>query len=306
MVERIVKQIGEDNKSGAAEILRRASEALSLLSALEQDDVEFARSTVAATCAAIVKAQPFMAPLMNLAGAAVRASQATASATEATQAAARAARAFSDDAEQAARDAVSRAVGLVVEGATIMTHSRSSTVLAVLEKADALGRRFGVIVTESRPMLEGRALAESLARRSISVTLIADAAIAVALEKADCVLIGADKITPENLINKIGTRILALAARERNVPVYAICDSSKFTSYARSIREAYQRSADELWPAAPEAVKIFNTYFEPTPLDYFTAIITEAGCLRPEQARERARAMQIDRALLDALDKKSP
>ena len=155
-------------------------------------------------------------------------------------------------------------------------------------------------------MLEGRAMAESLARRLIGVTLIADAAIAVALEKADCVLIGADMITPENLINKIGTRIIALAARERSVPVYAICDSSKFTSYARSSIAAGQRSADELWPAAPEGVEIFNSYFEPTPLDYFTAIITEAGSLRPVQAHQRAQAMRIDQALLDALDKKSP
>jgi translation initiation factor eIF-2B subunit delta len=303
MAERTIRQIAEDNRSGAAEILRLAAEAISLLDESEQKDVEGARGAVVAACVTIVRAQPHMAPLVNLASAAVRAAHAATRAGEVMRAAAAAARAFSDDASQARAAAQSRAAGLILEGARVMTHSRSSTVLAALKMAKASGTCFSVVATESRPMLEGRALAESLAGEAISVTLIADAAAAVALEHVDSVLIGADKITPEGLVNKIGTRMIALAAGERGVPVYAICDTSKFTAQAVLSVSADKKSSDELWPGAPQGVEVFNTYFEATPLDYFTGIITEEGTLRPEQARRRAEAAAAHPALLGALSR---
>lgn len=301
MAERIIKQIAEDSRSGAAEILRRAAEALSLVEALEGADAEDARRAVVSACADIVMAQPDMAPLLNLASEVVRAAHLATSANEVMRAAAAAAREFSDNATLGAAAAVSRAADLIGEGATVFTHSRSSTALAAFLKASAAGKRFRVIATESRPLLEGRALAESLARAGVSVTLIADAAAASVLDRVDCVLIGADKITPENLINKIGTRMIALAAREREVAAYAICDGSKFTACV-SPAAPDQKSADELWPSAPEGVRVLNNYFEPTPLDYFTAVITGEGRLPPQQARERARAAVIHQALADALE----
>lgn len=301
MAESIIRQIAEDNRSGAAEILRLAAEAVSLLVALEPEDVEGARRAVVATCAAVVRAQPDMAPLVNLASAAVRAAHVATRADEVTRAAAAAAGAYYDGAARALAAALPHAAGLILEGTAILTHSRSSSVLAALKNAAEAGTRFGVIATESRPMLEGRTLAESLAGLSVAVTLIADAAAAVALKRADIVLIGADKVTPENLVSKIGTRMIALAARERGVPVYAICDTSKFTAYCGPGLSAGKRSADELWAGAPRGVEVFNAYFEPTPLDYFTGLITEEGVLQPEQVRLRARSMVAHQALLDAL-----
>jgi translation initiation factor eIF-2B subunit delta len=301
MVERIIKQIAEDNRSGAAEILRRAAEALFLLGDTEQKDIEYARGAVVATCVAIVRAQPHMAPIVSLASEAVRAAHVATRPREVMQAAAASARRFSDNAALAQTAAISHAADLILEGETIMTHSRSSTVLAALKHARALGTRFSVIATESRPMLEGRALAASLASEGVSVTLIADAAAAMALDRVDSVLTGADKVTPEALVNKIGTRMIALAARERAVPVYAICDTTKFTAYSDLGLSAGVRSADELWTGAPQGVGVFNTYFEPTPLAYFTGIVTEDGMLQPEQARQRAGTITIHQALLDAL-----
>jgi translation initiation factor 2B subunit (eIF-2B alpha/beta/delta family) len=305
MINITLKQIAQDNQSGAAEILRRATEAICTLGALGQAGTPDALGTVMEISLAIVRAQPEMAALANLASAVVAAACATHSPDEIVPAAVAAARSFSDKAARDAEAALSRAASLINDGATILTHSRSSTVLAALKHARASQTRFSVIVTESRPMLEGRALAESLASRDINVTLIADAAAAVALKRADCVLVGADKVTPEYLVNKIGTRMIALAARELAVPVYAICDTSKFTAYSRADLPADQKNSDELWPDAPQGVEVFNSYFEPTPLDYFTGIITEEAVLEPEQARLRAEAMVMHKVLLDALDKGS-
>src|SRR5215216_2971303 len=122
MAERIIKQIAEDNRSGAAEILHRASEALSLLDGLEQDDIESARRVVISTCADIARAQPDMAPLVNLASAVVRAAHLATRADEVMQASAAAACAFADNAARAVAAAVARAADLIANGTTILTH----------------------------------------------------------------------------------------------------------------------------------------------------------------------------------------
>jgi translation initiation factor 2B subunit (eIF-2B alpha/beta/delta family) len=150
-------------------------------------------------------------------------------------------------------------------------------------------------------MLEGRALAEAIASQDIRVTLIADAAASLAMEHVDLVMVGADKITPVNLVNKIGTRMIVLAARERDLPVYALCDTSKF------IREDYfglrirdLGGTNELWTEAPRGVAVVNRCFEPTPLAFFTAIITEDGALSIKEVVRRAKRAAIDKELVNA------
>jgi ribose 1,5-bisphosphate isomerase len=151
-------------------------------------------------------------------------------------------------------------------------------------------------------VLEGRALAEALAAQGTRVSVIADSAAASVLNQVDLVLVGADKVTPEFLLNKVGTRMIALAARERDVPMYAVCDTSKFVDADYQFASARdRRSPDELWPQAPSGVVIVNRYFEPTPLALFTAIITEDGELSPDETARRAKKASIDKELIAAL-----
>jgi translation initiation factor 2B subunit (eIF-2B alpha/beta/delta family) len=298
-VRRAISDIASDNRSGAAEILRRAARVFSLL-----DDANDANdpSAVVETCAAMIEAQPAMAPLANLASAVARAARARATLTP--RAAADAALAFISDAERRAAETASHAARLVREGQTVLTHSRSSTVLAALNEARSHGRSFTVVATESRPMLEGRALAEHLSSQSISVTVIADAAAALMMDSVDVVLVGADRVTPDSVVNKIGTRMIALAALERGIPVYALSDSSKFINFSEpSSLEGERRSGDELWPQAPGQLVVANYYFEPTPLTYFTAIITEGGEVAPSEAARRAQAAALDQSLIEALSR---
>lgn len=306
VIDEAINQIASDNTSGAAEILRRAGAVFTLLNDRATEHVagsfELAQQAVIETCTALAFAQSDMTPLLRLASAALSAARIATGARQSLKAAQDAALNFIADAERAARDAASHAAALIRDGATVLTHSRSSTVLAALVEAKQRGRDFSVVATESRPMLEGRALTEAVARLDIRVTLIADAAASLAMDPVNLVLMGADKVTPVNLVNKIGTRMIALAARERDLPVYALCDSSKF------IREdwfgevtRHLGSADELWPDAPRGVVVVNRYFEPTPLALFTRIVTEDGALSIKEAARRAEKASIDNALVRAL-----
>lgn len=107
-------------------------------------------------------------------------------------------------------------------GARVVTLSYSSTVVAALSRGD-----LRVVVAESRPGGEGAITVRRLRRKGVKARLIADAEIARALEDADCGMVGADAVTPRWVINKVGTTLLALAARAADVPCYVLADPSK-------------------------------------------------------------------------------
>jgi translation initiation factor 2B subunit (eIF-2B alpha/beta/delta family) len=299
-LDELLAALENDNRSGAAELLGRAADVFARLRADHSDTADSSKAQQAAgeTAVALIRAQPDIAPLVRLADAALTAAGRAGGAQDALRAAERSAHDFIARAARAAEQTATHAARLIDDGAVVLTHSRSSTVLAALKQARRDGRGFRVIVTESRPMLEGRALAEALAAEALHVTLIADAAAALMMAEADCLIVGADRVTPEHLVNKIGTRMLALAARERGVKVFALGDTSKFIAGWPAPQADHQ--AAEVWRDAPPQVEILNRYFEPTPLDDFAAVICEDGALTPREAGRRAAQYPISPALLAA------
>lgn len=291
-----------DNCSGAAELLRRAANVFALLRASQPQTVEpaTAQQTILETAAALIRAQPDMATFARLADSALQAASRAAHSGEAFHLAEQATAEFVARMIHSAEQAATHAAALIGDGATVITNSRSSTVLAAFKQAHRAGRRFHVIATESRPMMEGCVLAETLADEGISITLIADAATALMMPQATCVMVGADRVTPEAIVNKIGTRLMALAARACGVKIYALCDTSKFIADLPASPDA-NRPSDELWPDAPPQVEIINRYFEPTPIGDFTDIISEDGLLAPLKASRHAARHPISLRLLAAL-----
>jgi translation initiation factor 2B subunit (eIF-2B alpha/beta/delta family) len=245
-----------------------------------------------------------MSPILRLASAAVSAALLAVDARQALDAAETAAIRFVDNSASQARAAALHASTMVCAGTSVLTHSRSSTVVEAFFEARRAGRDFSVVATESRPMLEGRALAEALAGEGIRVLLIADSAASLVMDQVDLIFVGADKVTPQYLVNKIGTWMIALAGRERGLRAYAVCDTSKFISkdYFDSPARG-ERTANELWPDAPPGVRVVNRYFEQTPLTYLTGIITENGFLSSREAARRAEGASLDRVLEDALER---
>jgi translation initiation factor 2B subunit (eIF-2B alpha/beta/delta family) len=206
-------------------------------------------------------------------------------------------------AQSAAERVSTLASELIKDGSHVLTHSRSSTVAAALLYARRSGKTFRVVATESRPLCEGRALASELAREGIRVTLIADAATAVAIADLDFVITGADHINPSAVVNKIGTRLIALAAREKGIPVYALADTTKFIGTLLKFDDDHP--GEELWGEAPPGVEVINRYFEPVPLDLFAEIITERGRLAPLEASLQAAKATGHPALIDVFDRQA-
>ncbi len=96
----------------------------------------------------------------------------------------------------------------------------------------------------------------------------------------------------------MGTRLLALAARERSIPFYVVCDTWKFNvmNYLGQELVLEEKDPDEVAEGL-EGVKVRNPYFEVIPHRLVTGIVTELGLMEPLDIRQRMEEMrkQVDR-----------
>ena len=164
----------------------------------------------------------------------------------------------------------------------IFTHCHSSLVTAILLEAKRQGKHFKVVNTETQPKLQGRKTANELLEAGIEVIHVVDSAMRWAVNKfdVDIILIGADSITSEGtVLNKIGSRLLALVAHEEHVPFYVCSPLLKYnpkTSFG-ILERIEMRDTAEIWEKKDKNLKILNPAFETVSRRYIDGLITEAG-----------------------------
>lgn len=203
---------------------------------------------------------------------------------------------------------VNRSIGqrgarLIHDGDTVLTHCNAGalatvdhgTALGVLKTAWQHGKRFRVFADETRPLMQGaRLTAYELQREGIPVTLITDSMVGYVMSKGlvNSVIVGADRIVRDAVINKIGTYTVAVLARQHHVPFYVAAPKSTFdTEHVSSDILIEQRSPDEVTHLgkqriAAEGVDVLNPAFDITPLKLVSAIICETGILRRKDFTE--------------------
>ena len=166
------------------------------------------------------------------------------------------------------------------------------TALGVMYSAKKRKKKFKVFACETRPLLQGARLTTwELLRAKIDTTLICDNMAASLMEKGevDAVFTGADRIAANgDTANKIGTYNLAVLAKYHKIPFYIVAPRSTFDLGIHSGRQIpiEQRDREEVIhfgsrPTAPKHVKVYNPAFDVTGHRLITAIITEAGIIRP-------------------------
>lgn len=113
---------------------------------------------------------------------------------------------------------------------TVVTISRSRTVLRALTALPRNRRPRWVRVLESLPGGEGRPFAQDLRGAGLRATVVPDHDGPRVAQRSDLVLIGADAVFSDgSVVHKVGTRALASAARRYGVPVMVVAGRSKFT-----------------------------------------------------------------------------
>ncbi|WP_251341830.1 NUDIX domain-containing protein [Haloplanus halophilus] len=253
--------VARDGTHGSAWLSVRALEALRDRAATADDF-----PAVAAAARDLRDARPSMAAVANRVNRVLSEAARTPDAVCERAAAAAEAALDADDA------AAARAADLC--GESVVTLSRSGTVRAALDRA-----RPTVLIGESRPAREGVEVATDLAEAGLDVTLTTDAALAaeLAARDPDAVLVGADSVLSDgSVVNKAGTRGLALAAAREGVPTYAVAAADKVRPDDRFLGE--DGGAAALYDGeAP--VSVANPVFDRTPVDLVSGVVTERGVL---------------------------
>jgi methylthioribose-1-phosphate isomerase len=188
---------------------------------------------------------------------------------------------------------------LIEDGDVVLTHCNAGslatvdygTALGVIRGAIEEGKKIKVIACETRPRLQGAKLTcYELMRDGIPVTLISDTMVGYVMSRGmvDKVVVGADRIVRDAVLNKIGTYNVAVLAFEHGIPFYVAAPMSTMDK-SRTSEDAVieERNPNEVTNVgceriAPEGVKVLNPAFDITPLEYVDAVITEEGILTPE------------------------
>ena len=190
---------------------------------------------------------------------------------------------------------------LVPDGGSVLTHCHSNTVMEVLRKAKASGKKFEVFCTESRPLYQGHKTTRDLTKAGIKTTLIVDSASQYALRMmrdTDVVMVGSDAITSRgDLINKIGTATIAIVAREHDKDLYSCTGVHKFDPLTlwgesepiemRDKTEILDSKTAKQKQIAYSKLKILNPAFDLTPARFVEAYVTELGVIPPQAMLNR-------------------
>jgi ribose 1,5-bisphosphate isomerase len=165
---------------------------------------------------------------------------------------------------------------LIKENSRIFTHCHSTNVVRALIYAKNHGKKFKVYNTETRPLYQGRLTAKELSDAGIKVTNFVDSAANIAIKQVDMVFLGADALLKNQVINKVGSGMIAQLAFDNNVPLYIVADSWKYSHKNVKIE---QRNFREVWDPKKNPIHIKNPAFEAIPVKFIKAIVSELGIM---------------------------
>lgn len=190
---------------------------------------------------------------------------------------------------------------LIDDGDTIIHHCNTGslatvdwgTALGAIRTAYEQGKRIRVLVDETRPRLQGaRLTAWELEQLGIPYEIITDNAAGYFLRKGEVqkVMFGADRVAANgDVINKIGSYMLALAAHQNKVPVFSLFPIStvdinmkngdSVTIEERDQAEVLNLQIDHA-DIVPTGATARNPAFDITPQKYLSALVTEYGIIK--------------------------
>jgi translation initiation factor 2B subunit (eIF-2B alpha/beta/delta family) len=294
-VDRLIIELARDNVSGASDLVRKAVDIFVAMADDYKGNMDLYFETLVDIGKKVMMAQPSMAPMFNCVNDLLVTLDEVAKSLlrEFTK---NWGKAYLEELGKARSWVIKNGTKIIAPGDTLMTYSHSSAVLGLLEECQ--GKNIEVYVSEGRPINEGVSLAQTLGRRGIQTTLVVDAALPMYMKRVDKVIVGADAITEKGVVNKIGTRGLAMVAKTENVPFYIAAERNKFVLSGFFTPKFTEHSPLEITHMRMKNVKVRNIYFDETPLDLVTGVITEEGVKTPDETMSYLKGRKICSALL--------
>lgn len=180
--------------------------------------------------------------------------------------------------KQAGQQVIQHALELIQPEMKILVHSRSSLISGVFSTLSEQHIPVEVFVTLSAPGHEGRVLASEINQLGIPVTLITDAGIGQVMPDIDLNLSGCDCwLSDGYFVNKTGTLLQALAARDNFKPFWVLADSFKNSRQTHKTVELERHPETALDLPAP-GIRGINIWFETIPTRLISGRVDESGC----------------------------
>jgi translation initiation factor 2B subunit (eIF-2B alpha/beta/delta family) len=295
----MLQRLQTDNVSGATTLVELALDILEAFATQEAAQTPHEFTTALETLVdAVLAAQPSMAVMISLAQQVLQAGPDDLPLMTSRQQLQQTLAAFRRDLRASTEALCQWALTILPPQSTVLTYSNSATVIAALRHAHDHGRLRRVLLSESRPAYDGRPQARALLEYGIAVEYSIDMALFERLAEATVVVVGADAVFPEHLVNKLGTHALAQLARLQGIPCYSLCAANKFLpTAATALWHITEHPGQEVWPEAPDGVALSNRYFDTTPLALLSGIVSDQGIYTPEALRLLLQSQQFSPAL---------
>ncbi|CDK28662.1 unnamed protein product [Kuraishia capsulata CBS 1993] len=119
----------------------------------------------------------------------------------------------------------------IKNGDTVLTYGHSE----VLKKlfiycAEEENKDFTVVCVDSKPLFEGKRLAKELCNRGLKCQYGLISGLTTVMKDVDTVFLGAHAMLSNGrLYSRVGTALIAMSAKRRNIPVLVCCESLKFS-----------------------------------------------------------------------------
>ncbi|WP_435333212.1 translation initiation factor eIF-2B [Haloarchaeobius sp. TZWWS8] len=279
MIDETVEEIEEMQTHSSSVVAVKATRSLRELLDREYVTVEEFVRTLDRNAKALQRANPSHASLHNAMREVVELveNEDAGSVDEALEALRTAIEQVADDVEHGKRRAAENAADYFEDGATILTHDYSSTVLEAVELATKEGIYLDIFVTEARPRYLGRKTARTLAENDrVETHLLTDSASGYYLHECDAVVLGMDCIVGDSLYNRVGTFPIAATAAACDVPVTVIGSSAKIIEDGFVFQNEF-RSSSEVMREPAEGFDVRNPAYDETPVELLDGVITDDG-----------------------------
>lgn len=275
----VVDKIRNDRQHGASQLTRQALELIEQTALHDgSDNVEAFQTLMSSLLSELALCRPTMVSIANAVNQYRSKLQQQLSSSPdlpaLRQMAVNLARNYLNEVETSRQQVIENGASLISSEMTIMTCSYSSIVIACLLHARRQDRSFNLLAAQSQLSPHhpayGEALVGELGQKNVPGQVFPDRDVENLVERADLVLLGADAVLADgSLINGYPSLNMARAAfnSAKNVPVYVICETLKFTTQTFSVSE---EGFDTVPPAyltgiitkneiiAPDAVKSFQ------------------------------------------------
>eukprot|EP01094_Clydonella_sp_ATCC50884_P020925 TRINITY_DN4471_c0_g1_i1.p1 TRINITY_DN4471_c0_g1~~TRINITY_DN4471_c0_g1_i1.p1 ORF type:complete len:510 (+),score=160.58 TRINITY_DN4471_c0_g1_i1:176-1531(+) len=191
------------------------------------------------------------------------------------------------------------------DGDVVLTFACSHVVKMVLNAAYEEGKKFRVVVVDSRPRNEGVRMLADLVEIGMECTYVAYHAVSYIMKEVTKVFLGASALLANGaVVSRNGTAGVAMMASSRNLPVLVCCETYKFCDRAQLDSICFNELGNpaELLPRAGErssaacpaesieyvagfadkpTLNVLNLTYDLTPIQFVTAVLTDVGIIPP-------------------------